>query len=129
VITMLAGPRAPQALWSAAARRRFHAASLLASRPLGYCLRAQGQRAGPEESGSKLLHSKAGCARKIRSCHTDSQGGGLECGGGAELRSPPAGGGMLVPLSISASRPANCGIIRATGVLRGTFPRHETRAV
>jgi len=45
VITRLAGPRTPQALWSAAARRRFHAASLLAACPLGYCLRAQGQQA------------------------------------------------------------------------------------
>jgi hypothetical protein len=52
VITWLAGLTAPQALWSAAARRRFYAASLLASCPLGYCLRAGGQRAAREESGS-----------------------------------------------------------------------------
>jgi hypothetical protein len=63
---------APQALWSAAARRRFHGASLLASYPVGYCLHVHGQQASRAESGSKLPHSKAGSARKILSCHTDS---------------------------------------------------------
>jgi hypothetical protein len=72
VTTRLAGPGTPQALWSAAARRRFNRASLLAAHPLGYCLRADGQQAGRPESGSKLPHSKAGSARKIWSCHIDS---------------------------------------------------------
>jgi [protein-PII] uridylyltransferase len=74
VITRLAGLAASQALWSAAARRRFQGASLLASHPLGYCLRTNSQQAGPAESGSKLSHSKAGFARKIWSSHTDSRG-------------------------------------------------------
>jgi hypothetical protein len=65
VTTRLGGPAAPQALWSAAARRRFHRASLLASYPLGYCMRTDGQQSRRAESGSKLPHSKAGSARKI----------------------------------------------------------------
>ena len=72
--TRLGGPAAPQALWSAAARRRFHRASLLASYPVGYCMRRDGQQSGRAESGSKLPHSKAGPARKIWSYHTDSLG-------------------------------------------------------
>ena len=74
MITRLAGLRAPQAFWSAAARRRFHTASLLVSYPLGYCLHTGGQRVGRAESGSKLPHSKAGSARTIRNCHTNSLG-------------------------------------------------------
>ena len=75
--SLAGGLTAPQALWSAAARRRFRRASLLAWYPLGYCLPAHGQQAGRAESGSPSAdgpHSKAGSARKIRSWQTHSLG-------------------------------------------------------
>jgi len=59
----------PQALWSAAARRRFHQASLLAFCRLDCSLPEDGQRAGLAESGSKLPHSKK---HGIQGCCADS---------------------------------------------------------
>jgi hypothetical protein len=56
----------------------------------------------PDQSGSKLPHSKAGSARKIRGCHTD----------------PYAEGGLRWRFLQSVSR--------RTGEVRGSFPAELT---